>query len=274
VSGEEQLLNAIKAGLDAHSYTANKAWGGKDNPRAIEAAIHALELDGSGPSVGAAARSVWDRYHLSNLEDLTPEIRAEIARDWLEKFDWDIEKAEASLKKQTCRARAKMLMFAKIYGGKTHAVMSLTGCSYQEALQFIKEYDDLYPGINKYIEELSYEARRNGYIINRFGRRLAINRDKAYVAVNYMVQGSAADLLKDRMIALNKYLKTLGLDIHIVMTVHDEIVLEINKKHAFKSVLKEIKDLLEDHTGHFNIDLPVEVSLCKKRWDNKIKLSI
>lgn len=274
VSQEQILLNAIKAGLDIHTFTANKAWGGKDNPKALDAATHALELDGTGTGQNSDVAQLWRGYDIKKLSGLDDDNKILIAADWLEKFDWDIEQAEASIHKKTCRARAKMIFFAKIFGGGAGAIMDLLKCGYIEALQFLEDYAELYPRIDEYIAELSHEAKVNGYITNVFGRRLVVSRDKPYIAVNYMVQGSAADMIKIAMPRVDNYLKEIELNIHQVMTVHDELIYETWKKHAFKSVLLHIKGIMEDYRDVFSIDMPVDVEKCVKRWNEKTKIKL
>ena len=151
--------------------------------------------------------------------------------------------------------------------------MDLLKCDYLAALQFLEDYAKLYPRIDEYIRELSNEAIQNGYITNVFGRRLTVNRNKPYVAVNYMVQGSAADMIKIAMPKVAKYLKELELDIHTIMEVHDELVYEVWKQHAFKSVLLHIKGIMEDWDV-FDIDMPVDVEKCVKRWNQKTKVKL
>lgn len=275
VSGEHVLLKAIKAGLDVHKFTANKAWGGENNPRAIEAGIHALELDGSGAESGQRddVAELWRRYGIKRLSSLDDDNKILIAAEWLSEFDWDIVEAEASLAKKTARARSKMIFFAKIFGGGANAIKDLLKCDWDEAAQFLQDFSDLYPRMDEYIYELSAEAIKNGYIINVFGRRLVINRNKPYIAVNYMVQGSAADMIKIAMPKVAKYLKELELDISTIMEVHDELIYEFWKKHVFRSVLLEIKRMMEDWPV-FDIEMPVDVERCVKSWDKKVKIKL
>lgn len=273
VAQEKILLGAIKDGLDIHTFTANKAWGGKDNPKAVLAAIHSLELDGTGTGQNSDVAQLWQEYDIKQLSSLEQSDKEDIALDWLEKFQYDIERAEASIHKKTCRARSKMIFFAKIFGGGAGAIMDLLKCDYLVAMQFLEDYANLYPRIDEYIAELSWEAKRNGYITNVFGRRLIVNRDKPYIAVNYCVQGSAADMIKISMVRCSKYLSEIELDIHQVMTVHDELVFEFNKKHVFKSVILELKRMMEDFPI-FSIPMPVDIEICTKCWNQKKKVKL
>lgn len=77
--------------------------------------------------------------------------------------------------------------------------------------------------------------------------------------------------MKRGMIKVNKFLKNdpRKLDAHIVLSIHDEIVVEIKKEHAFKSVILKIKELMEDHEGAFSIPMPVEVEKTSTYWSEK-----
>jgi DNA polymerase I-like protein with 3'-5' exonuclease and polymerase domains len=104
-----------------------------------------------------------------------------------------------------------------------------------------------------------------------------VDPEKPYRAVNYMVQGSAADLLKDRMVALEELLVKLrerGIWIWQVLTIHDEIVVEVRTDDVRPWLLRQIRTLMEDHTGHFGIPTPVEIAITKLDWSRKTGLEL
>lgn len=274
VAKEPFMLQALKEGRDIHTECANKAWGGEDNLAAIRSAIHALELDGTGD--GKKVQEEWNEYGVSfsNLKDLTEKNRVEIALDWLSKYDFRIVDAENSIDKKTCRAKAKMIVFLKCFGGGARAAADLLFCPVYEAQSFLREYDYTFPRIGVYIAELSEEARHNCYITNLFGRRIAVNPEKAYRSVNYMVQGSAADLLKQAMRNCAQYLKQTALDAHILLCVHDEIIFEFLIKHAYTFVLQELCRIMEDHGGYIPIDTPVGIEKVRDSWNMKVPVDI
>lgn len=265
VSQEQTMLAAIASERDLHTECANKAWGGAGNPVAIDSAIHSLELHRAEYQT-PACEEFWRR---AQTED-----RAKVAIEWLASFNWDIVAAEASLGKKTARARAKMVLFAKLFGGGAHAIMDLTKTSEAEARQFMADYDRAFPDIVRYIRGLSYQAREDGYIRNKFGRLTRVDPDKAYRAVNYMVQGSAADFMKKAMRRVDGMLRISGLDAHLVLTIHDELVVEIRKDHAFKWLLRDIKGIMEDHGGAFGITMPVDCDRVTVHWDKKAKVRL
>lgn len=271
-SRERTMLAAMEAGRDIHSETANKVWGG-DTPAAITAAIAALELRSPAPASKEVA-AAWKTL------GWTPETRADeaalerCAREWLRKFSGKIVEAEASLGKKTMRSRAKNINFAKIYGGGPASIMDLAYCTYQEAAAFMEEYDRAMPGIAKWINEISDIGRKYGYIRTAYNRRLSVPAERAYVAANYRVQGSAADLMKDSMRRLDAFFTKHQLDAHLVMTIHDEIVMEIRESQLKKWILYAVRNIMEDHGGRFGVPLPVEVSIARASWEEKEKVDL
>jgi len=274
VSQEPSMLEALDSGEDLHDVCTNKAWGGKDNPAAIRAAIHSLEFDGTGD--GTKVKKFWDKegVALRDIPTMEQSAKVYLADKWLAEFDYNIVKAEKSISKKTSRAKAKMILFAKLFGGGPNAIKDLLYCDYHEAAEFLRDYDGAFPEIVQYIRDLSEEASGAGYIMDCFGRRIAVDPDTAYRAVNYKVQGSAASLLKQSMRRTHAYLKKTKLDAHLLLTIHDEIVFEVRKTHAKRNVLQELCRIMEDHGGAFGVPTPVEIDKVTESWNVKKKAKI
>lgn len=274
---EEFMLDAIRNGRDLHDECTNKAWGGKDNPAAVRAAFHSLEFDGSGETADRKMLSliqVWkdlglrvgqmSRYSQKELEKL--------AAVWLDQFGWNIVKAEKSIGKKTSRAKAKMVLFAKQFGGGPNAIKDLLFCSYEEAAQFLDDYSTAFPRIDEFMEETEAEASAQGYILTPFGTRLSVDPDKPYQAVNRKVQGGAADLLKRGMIKAQNYLRPLRRDAELLLTIHDELTFEIRNEHATRKLVMDLGKLMSDHGGVFTVETPVELEKVETRWNEKRKV--
>ena len=185
-------------------------------------------------------------------------------------------RAEKSLKKSQHRTRAKMVLFLKVFGGGVNAAADLIECSEHVASKLLDDYDAAFPIISKYLQDMIRLARRQGYIVDSFGRRISVDPDAPYRAVNYKVQGGAASFLKDRMIAVDKYLKEVRkkAEGYMVMTIHDELVIEVRREHAFPWFVRKIKRIMEDHTGHFRVDTDVTVARVSRTWADKEPLTI
>ncbi len=270
-ANDPMLLDAFKAGRDVFNEMTNRLYGGQTD-RAIKAGMHLLELDGTGQKDFPAVQAIWKHYGIKKLSKLTNKNREHIVEQWLSTFDWKVAEAEKFLVKKVYRSNTKAVFYLKIYGGGVGAMMDILECNRTVALSMLKEYDKTFPHIKGYQRKIMHKAAKDGYIINSFGRRLAIDPYRVYCAMNYEVQGDAADLLKNAMIYCDRYLKRIGLDIHLLLTIHDELVFEFLKKHVFKSVLLELKRLMEDPDRVFSIPIPVDLEICRKSWNVKEKI--
>jgi DNA polymerase-1 len=180
--------------------------------------------------------------------------------------------------KSNTRARAKMMVFGKIYGMGVAAAQGLIRCTMAEARTYTEDFDKAFPTIKQFMYKYSRRAESDGYIENAYGRRYFIESSVAYRAVNYLVQGSAADLLKEKMVETTNYLREKGIDGGLIMTIHDELIFEIKNSFATRTLLKKIKDIMEDHHGVFPVVKKFKVEAAKiissSSWDKKIKIEL
>ena len=103
-----------------------------------------------------------------------------------------------------------------------------------------------------------------GWIRNRYGRYYRISPELAYKGVNYLVQGTSADLLSERMLIINDHLKNTKSN--MLLQVHDEIICEIHNSEL-ETLPFEIKTLLEQNS--LDIPLRVDMELCFPSWATK-----
>jgi len=275
VAQEPVMLEAIHRGENIHTLVANRIWGGVGNPLAINAAIRALCLHGLTTPIPEVLE-VWKRYGVINPRKLTPEDRHRIAEQWLEEFYWDTVKAEYSLGgAEYSRTIGKMVTFLKIYGGGLRSARKLLKDENrqplpdEELLDILAGYDTGFVRLAEFSQEIIDIARKDGYIKTLWGRRLSIDPEKAYKAVNYLVQGSSADLLKSRMIATDDFLTDAGLDAYLLLSIHDELVFEISRKILTKPLLQDLCLIMEDTDGHMSINMPVEPKIVWHDWGHK-----
>ena len=130
------------------------------------------------------------------------------------------------------RKRAKGVNFGIIYGsGAPTMAETLTKkgllTTVREATVLVSNYHRRFPSVRRVTSQLKSELARVGYVTNPFGRRYHIHLKKAYTALNYMCQGTSADLIKAAMVRVWKWLRTNYPEVKIIMQVHDELVLEI-----------------------------------------------
>ena len=136
------------------------------------------------------------------------------------------------------RRSAKAINFGLIYGMSAFGLAKQLGIARGAAQEYIDLYFARYPGVYDYMEATREQARQQGYVETVFGRRLYlpdINARNGQVraaaertAINAPMQGTAADIIKRAMITMHAWLQTeTGLDIAMIMQVHDELVFEI-----------------------------------------------
>jgi DNA polymerase I len=135
------------------------------------------------------------------------------------------------------RRVAKSINFGLIYGMSAFGLARQLGLERSAAQTYIDRYFTRYPGVARYMEAARETARQKGYVETAFGRRLwfpeirssqAIRRQGAErAAINAPMQGTAADLIKLAMIAVQDWLSRSTLKSRLVLQVHDELVLEV-----------------------------------------------
>lgn len=135
------------------------------------------------------------------------------------------------------RRVAKVINFGLIYGMSAFGLARQLDLERSAAQAYIERYFTRYPGVAKYMESTRNTAKMNGYVETVFGRRLWLPEIRAAqvgrrqgaerAAINAPMQGTAADLIKLAMIAVQGWIDREGLQTKLIMQVHDELVLEV-----------------------------------------------
>ncbi|MFN7088899.1 MAG: DNA polymerase, partial [Candidatus Paceibacteria bacterium] len=163
------------------------------------------------------------------------------------------------------RREAKALNFGIIYGMGPAGFARSAGIKQTEAKKFIEKYFEEFPKIAKYMENQRIEAHDKGVIKTLFGRRRQLNeiyssipemvRQAERMAINFPIQGTAADLTKLAMIKIYNHLeenyKNGGAK--MLLQIHDEIVLEVKEELAEK-LAQELKRIME---GVYELKVPL-----------------
>jgi DNA polymerase-1 len=168
------------------------------------------------------------------------------------------------------RYAAKTINFGVLYGMSAHGLSVATGMDQKEAAEFIKRYFSVRPKLAEYIESTKKFAYDNLYTETLFGRRrpcpeirsnnFLLRSSAERVAVNVPIQGTAADIYKLAMIAVDKVLDP---DSKLLLQIHDELIVETDIQHADKveSLLKSTMEAVYD------IGVPLMVDVSKgKNW--------
>ncbi len=171
------------------------------------------------------------------------------------------------------RRDAKAINFGIMYGMGPRALARSTGTTMAQAKDYIEKYFSIHAAIKEYIEKTKQQAHEQGYVETLFGRRRYFPEIESGIpmliaqaermAVNMPLQGTAADVMKISMIETDKWIKRSKFDVKMLLQVHDEIVLEVDKKDA-ENIAKEIKDIMET-VAMFEVPLVVDVEI-GKNW--------
>jgi DNA polymerase-1 len=151
------------------------------------------------------------------------------------------------------RRFAKTINFGILYGMSPHGLSAATNMSQAESKQFIDRYYEIRKPLISYMDNLIVEAKKNGYVEDLFGRRrpmpdinspnFIIRKAAERAAINMPVQGTAADLMKLSMIAVEKLIKNY--DAEILLQIHDSILVECRDENV-EEVEKLIKTTMEN----------------------------
>jgi DNA polymerase-1 len=171
------------------------------------------------------------------------------------------------------RRQAKTINFGIIYGMSDFGLAKALGIGRREAQTFIDNYFARYPGVLGFMESKREEARQKGYVTTLLGRRCAVaeihspNRNiRDYAernAINYPIQGSAADIIKVAMVRIHERLKKEGLQAKMVLQVHDELVFDVPQIE-----LETVRELVRaEMQGAVELDVPLVVDIgVGKNW--------
>lgn len=147
-------------------------------------------------------------------------------------FDLDVDEVDS-----TMRDRAKAVNYGLAYGLTAFGLARQLGVTGDEAQAIVRAYDDRFPGVRTYLDDVVGRATRDGYTSTLYGRRrylpdlTSTDRTRreiaARMALNAPIQGTAADVIKLAMVALQGSLEESGVMSRQILQVHDEVVLEI-----------------------------------------------
>ncbi len=152
------------------------------------------------------------------------------------------------------RRIAKTINFGIIYGISPFGLSESLGITPKEAGLLIESYFKRHPGVREFIDYTLQEARKNGYVTTLLGRKRAIteiNHDNTNIrqqaermAINTLIQGTAADLIKVAMIAISNEFKHKRVKTKMILQIHDELLFECPEEET-EDIKKIIKDKME-----------------------------
>jgi DNA polymerase I-like protein with 3'-5' exonuclease and polymerase domains len=193
-------------------------------------------------------------------------------------------KPDYEQRKKYYRKLAKLIMFGKLYGGgvgteqRPGRMTKLLQMPFQEAKAFIDSFEEQFSSVVEFMRRMTREATANGEAWNLYGRRYKLEREWAYKVVNYLIQGSAADLLKVATMRVDWMLDNrwghplLGL----LNTVHDEMIIEVPFDLHSMRLMQEIVWVMQMDSTHCGIPvpLPVGMKVAWKRWSHTTDIAL
>ena len=172
------------------------------------------------------------------------------------------------------RRYAKVINFGLIYGMSAFGLASQLGVERAAAQQYMDRYFMRYPGVAEYMRTTREKAREQGYVETVFGRRLwlpeirssngARRQGAERAAINAPMQGTAADLVKLAMIAVQRWLAGGAMQTKLIMQVHDELVLEV--PDAEVAAVQEHLPRLMNSVASLTVPLAVDLGT-GSNWD-------
>ena len=173
------------------------------------------------------------------------------------------------------RSRAKAINFGIIYGLTPFGLAKQLNISRPEAEKYIAEYNAKYPNIRTFLEGVVKEAEHVGFVETKFGRRRYFGnlrsrnpmlRDADHrAAINHPIQGTAADLMKMAMLAVDARLAKEELRARLLLQIHDELVFECPTGEE-ERVATLARETMESVGAALPVPLRVDVGI-GKNWD-------
>lgn len=175
------------------------------------------------------------------------------------------------------RRNAKAVNFGIVYGISAFGLSEDLSISRKEAVEYIDKYFETYPGVKIFLDSLVSQGKEQGYVTTLYGRRRPIPELKSAnfmqrqfgerVAMNSPIQGTAADIMKIAMIAVDRELRKQGLKSRIVLQIHDELLIE-----TAEDEIGTVKQILVDkmkHAAQLHVELEVDAQTGNSWFDAK-----
>ena len=193
-------------------------------------------------------------------------------------------KPDYEQRKKYYRKLAKLIMFGKLYGGgvgteqRPGRMTRLLQMPFRKAKEFIDSFEEQFSSVVKFMRQKTSEATRDKGAWNLYGRHYKLEREWAYKVVNYLIQGSSADLLKVATMRIDWMLDNrwphplLGL----LNTIHDELIIEVPFELHSMKLMRDIVWVMQMDSEHCGIPvpLPVGMKLAWKRWSHTVDITL
>lgn len=204
------------------------------------------------------------------MEDGTPwtptDVHGATAIKALQAMDVDPKSLDEKQFKKW-RNIGKSFNFMRNYGGGDAKAAEVLEIELEQAKAMNRGYTEAFPLVVQYQRWVDSIMDSQGYAENLYGRRYYINNpNRFYKCANYLIQGSCADMLKEKMILIDKYIMDKKLKMRMVMCIHDELIFDVPSGE--ENHITEIRQMME-HAPTVAVPIVAEVERTSKTWADK-----
>lgn len=174
---------------------------------------------------------------------------------------------ESESVRQAMRTRAKNGSFAMAYGASAIKLGRTLHRQPAEAMAAHQRYRAAFPEVGRFARTIAGQARQAGHVCTAFGRRLFVPAERAFIGANYLIQGTAAGIIKRAQIRVDRILQQVGHG-SILLPIHDELIIEwpVGALRSAPTALHAIRQAMIDF--NFSVPLEVEMSMTDTDWDS------
>jgi DNA polymerase-1 len=245
------LIEAIKNGHDVHAATAAMIFHVELDK--LLQGLHDFEVFEN------RRKEVMDRKKtLTDVDEISK------CNDEIAKFS---EMIEALQRYVDMRGKGKTINFALIYGVGIDHLSDLLKCTVTEATNLKVNYFSQLPEAKTFIATVHQVIKTRGFVKNFYGRRRRLDSNDCYKAPNALIQGCAADYIKDKLVSMFKYLMYHQLRTRLLLPVHDEIIVSSHKQE--QEHIPVLRWLLSDFTS-FRCPITAGIEKGNPSWGQKV----
>lgn len=242
-----------------------------------------IEVLRSGGDVHSLASEYWfgDLYtdidtclasYLPTNETLFTEFKSRARKMHNKSREFQELREETFLQcRKILRSAGKNSQFALAYGADFETIRSAANIAESILRPGFDAYVKRFPLIANFTRDSMQMAKKQGFVMTSFGRRLNIERYRIHTAANYRIQGTAAEMLKRSTVLLDSWLQKNFPEIRIIVPIHDELMIHCPKKYI--RILPELLSLMGKEMTKFpTLAIPIEVEweVSSETWNDKM----
>jgi DNA polymerase-1 len=171
------------------------------------------------------------------------------------------------------KTRTKAVVFGFIYGAGLETLARKIGSDIAAARDARHRLERVLTALPKWKKDLIEHVTQKGYATTIHGRRHYISGSDSYKAVNYMCQGSVGDEIKGRMVALDDYFTSEGLDARVLLNIHDDVCTEF-VEGDYEKMIPNVHRIMEESAPGitYNLPLPSSCDISYTRWADLLEI--